>query len=103
MSEVDFLKDSHEISSSYSDSSEVGDLNIGCDFQNLHHIRSSQKNKIKLAAFSVATFLIKWEKKANPSLYKIVLETLGGVNVGNVMQRPEKLTVFAAKTWNRIR
>ena len=35
MSEVDFSGDSHEISSSYSDSSEVGDLNIGCDFQNL--------------------------------------------------------------------
>ena len=35
MSEVDFLGDSHEISSSYSDSSEVGDLIIGCDFQNL--------------------------------------------------------------------
>ena len=26
-----------------------------------------------------------------------MLETLGGVNVGNIMQRPEKLTVFAAK------
>ena len=35
MSEVDFLEDSHEISSRYSDSSEVGDLNIGCYFQNL--------------------------------------------------------------------
>ena len=35
MSEVDFLEDSHEIWSSYSDSSEVGDLNIGRDFQNL--------------------------------------------------------------------
>ena len=35
MSGVDFLEDNHEISSSYSDSSEVGDLNIGCDFQNL--------------------------------------------------------------------
>ena len=64
------------------------------------HISLSQKNKIKLTAFSVATFLIKRGKKANPSLYKIVLETLGSVNVGNVMQRPEKLTVFAAKTWS---
>ena len=64
------------------------------------HISLSQKNKIKLTALNVATFLIKWGKKANPSLYKIVLETLGGVNVGNVMQRPEKLTVFAAKTWS---
>ena len=35
MSKVDFLEDSHEISSSYSDSSEVGDVNTGCDFQNL--------------------------------------------------------------------
>ena len=35
MSGVDFLEDNHEISRSYSDSSEVGDLNIGCDFQNL--------------------------------------------------------------------
>ena len=33
MSEVDFFEDSHEISSSYSDSSEVGDVNIGCDFR----------------------------------------------------------------------
>ena len=56
------------------------------------HINLSQNNKIKLTAFNVATFL-----------NKIVLETLGGVNEGNVMQRPEKLTVFAAKTWNRIR
>ena len=66
------------------------------------HINLSQNNKIKLTAFNVATFLIKWEGGggANPSLYKIVLETLGGVNVGNVMQRPEKLTVFAAKTWS---
>ena len=65
------------------------------------HINLSQNNKIKLTAFNVATFLIKWGGRgANPSLYKIVLETLGGVNVGNVMQRPEKLTVFAAKTWS---
>ena len=35
MPEVDFLEESHEISSSYSDSSDVGDVNIGCDFQNL--------------------------------------------------------------------
>ena len=35
MSEVDFSENSHEISSSYSDSSEVGDVNGGCDFQNL--------------------------------------------------------------------
>ena len=35
MSEVDFLEDSHELSRSFSDSSEVGDLNIGHDFQNL--------------------------------------------------------------------
>ena len=35
MSKMDFLKDSIEISSSYSDSSEVGDLNIGCDFESL--------------------------------------------------------------------
>ena len=35
MSEVDFSEDSHEILSSYSDSSEVGDVNGGCDFQNL--------------------------------------------------------------------
>ena len=64
------------------------------------HISLSQKNKIKLTAFNVATFLIKWDKKANPSLYKIVLETLGGVNVGNVMQRPEIPTIFAAKAWS---
>ena len=63
------------------------------------HISLSQKNKIKLTAFTVATALVKWGKKANPSLYKIMLETLGGVNVGIVMQRPKKLTAFAAKTW----
>ena len=63
------------------------------------HISLSQKNKIKLTAFTVATVLVRWGKKANPSLYKIMLETLGGVNVGIVMQRPKKLTAFAAKTW----
>ena len=35
MSEMDFLEDSHEMSCSCSDSSEIGDLNIGCNFQNL--------------------------------------------------------------------
>ena len=30
-----FLEDNHEISSRCSGSSEVGDLNIGCDFQNV--------------------------------------------------------------------
>ena len=35
MSKMDFLEASIEISSSYSDSSEVGDLNIGCDFKSL--------------------------------------------------------------------
>ena len=51
-------------------------LNIGCDFQNLqpYHFEPEKQK----TAFNVVTFLIKWEKKANPSLYKIVLETLGG-------------------------
>ena len=51
MSEVGFLQDSHEISSSYS---------------------WSQKNKIKLTAFNVATFLIKWEKSQPKSLQNCV-------------------------------
>ena len=47
MSEVDFLEGSHEMSSSYSDSSEVGDLNIGCDFQNLqpHQFQPEKQNQ----------------------------------------------------------
>ena len=64
------------------------------------HISLSQKNKIKLTAFSVATVLIKWKKKTNPSLHKIMLETLCGDTVRNVTQRPEKLAVFAGMTWS---
>ena len=57
MSEVDFLEDSHEISSSYSDSSEVGDLNVGCNFQNIQPFQF-EPEKQKLTAFNVATVLI---------------------------------------------
>ena len=64
------------------------------------HISLSQKNKIKLKAFNVATGLIKWGEKANPSPYKIVVEILDGVKVGNVMQRSGKLIAFAGKTWS---
>ena len=35
MSELDLLDLCHKLSNSYSDSSEVGDLSIDCDFQNL--------------------------------------------------------------------
>ena len=96
MSEVDFLEGSHEMSSSYSDSSEVGDLNIGCDFQNLqpHQFQPEKQNQAN--SFQCDHIPDKVGKKANPSLYKIVLETLDVVNEGNLMQRPEKLTVLAA-------
>ena len=93
MSEVDFSEDSYEICSS-SDSSEVG------WFQYWLWSQFEPENKIKLTAFNVLTVLIKCKKKANPYLYKIVLETLGSVNMGNVMQRPKKLSVFAAKNWS---
>ena len=63
MLKMDFLEASIEISSSYSDSSEVGDLNIGCDFKSYRYIGLSQKNKIKLSAFNVVTVLIKWGEK----------------------------------------
>ena len=47
MSEVDFLEDSHETLSSYSDSSEVADFNIGSDFQNLqpYQFQSEKQNQ----------------------------------------------------------
>ena len=54
---MDFLEDSHEISSSYSDSSEVGDLNVGCTFQNIQPFQF-EPEKQKLTAFNVATVLI---------------------------------------------
>ena len=75
MSEVDFLEGSHEMSSSYSDSSQVGDLNIGCDFQNLqpHQFQPEKQNQAN--SFQCDHIPDKVGKKANPSLYKIVLET----------------------------
>ena len=48
MSVVEFLKDSHEVWSSHSDSSEVGDLNIGCDFQGLQPYRPSRQSPWKI-------------------------------------------------------
>ena len=67
-------------------------LNIGCDFQNLqpYHFEPEKQK----TAFNAVTFLIKWEKKANPSLYKIVLETW--------VVRREKLTVSAAKFYVKL-
>ena len=57
MSEVDFLEDSHEISSSYSDSSEVGDHIVGCNFKNIQPFQF-ELEKQNLTAFNVATVLI---------------------------------------------
>ena len=61
---------SHEMSSSYSDSSEVGDLNIGCDFQNLqpHQFQPEKQNQAN--SFQCDHIPDKVGKKANPSLYK---------------------------------
>ena len=98
MSEVDFLEDSHEISSSYSDSSEVGDLNIGCDFQNMQPNQFEPEKQNQANNFQCDHSPDKVGEKANSRFYKIVLESLGGVNVG-IMLKPEKLTVFAAMTW----
>ena len=92
---MDFLEDSHEISSSYLDSSEVGDLDIGCDFQNLQPCQFEPHKQNQANHFQCDRRPDKVVEKANSSLYKIVLESLGGANVGNVMQRLEKLTVFA--------
>ena len=97
---MDFLEDSHEISSSYLDISEVGDLNIGSEFQNLqpYQFEPEKQNQANTNSFQCGHSPDKLG--GNPSLYKIAFDTLGGVNVGNVMQRPEKLTAFAAKTWS---
>ena len=100
MSKMDFLKDSIEISSGYSDSSEVGDLNIGCDFESLQVYWFEPEKQNQTNSFQCGDSPDKVEGKTNLSLYKIVLETLGGVNVGNVMQRPEKLIALAAKIWS---
>ena len=51
MSEVDILEDSHKISSSCSDSSKVGDLNIGCDFQNLQPHQSELEKQNEANSF----------------------------------------------------
>ena len=77
------------------------DLNIiGCDFQNLQPYLFEPEKPNQANSFKYDHSPEKVGEKAHQSFYKIVLETLGGVNVGNVMLRPKKLTVFAAKTWS---
>ena len=100
MLKIDFLEDNIEISSSYSDSSEVGDLNIGCDFKSLQVYWFEPEKQNQTNSFQCGDSPDKVGGKTNMGLYKIVLETLGGVNVGNAMQRPEKLTALAAKIWS---
>ena len=95
MSEVAFLEDSLEISTSYSDSWEVEDLSfVGCDFQTLqpYHFEPEKQNQAN--SFQCDHSPEKVGEKTHPSFYKIMLETLGSVNVWNVMQRPEELTVL---------
>ena len=48
---MDSLEDSHEIPSGYSDSSEVGDLNIGCDFQNLQPYQFEPEKQNQVNSF----------------------------------------------------
>ena len=63
MSEVDFLEDNHEISSRYSDSSEVGDLNIGCYFQNLQPYQFEPEKQNQANCFQCGHIPDKVEKK----------------------------------------
>ena len=70
------------------------------DFQNLQPHQFEPEKQNQTNSFQCGHGPDKVGEKANPSLYKIVLETLGGVNVGNVIERPEKLTAFATKAWS---
>ena len=54
--------------------SKAGYINIGCDFQNSHHISWNQKNNTELSSRNVTAALLKLKKKSQPGLYKIGLE-----------------------------
>ena len=82
MSEVDFLKDSHEISSSYSDSSEVGDLNIGCDFQNLHPYQIEPEKQNQTSSFQCGHIPDKVGKKSQPESLQNRVGNIGWCQCG---------------------
>lgn len=60
---------------------EVGNINVSYDFQNLHHISLTQENKTKQSTCNVTKVLIKLEIRGSLKLYKILLEKKD--NVGN--------------------
>ena len=66
MSKKDFSEDSHEISSSYSDSSEVGDLNIAWDFQNWHPYQFEPEKQNQANNFQCGHSPDKVGKKSQP-------------------------------------
>ena len=82
MSEVDFLEDSHEISSSYSDSSEVGDLNIGCDFQNLHPYQIEPEKQNQTSSFQCGHIPDKVGKKSQPESLQNRVGNIGWCQCG---------------------
>lgn len=60
---------------------EVGNINVSYDFQNLHHISLTQENKTEQSTGNVTKLLIKLEIRGSLKLYKILLEKKD--NVGN--------------------
>ena len=82
MSEVDFLEDSHEILSSYSDSSEVGDLNIGCDFQNVQPYQFEPEKQNQANSFQCGHSPNKMGEKSQLESVQNCVENIGWCQCG---------------------